>query len=220
MQILSILLLTFLAGSTYAQTYVCLPRMNGSDTIYTHVLTDITWLGDGAVEDTIFNDGDRPFVIERVELDGDVNAWTLEGANVQMSALMNEPLAFAARLVTPGIPGMHTLTIRIYGHGLAFPLTRTYVVYVTLTLIGVDQPEIKPHLIVYPQPASDHVKLRLEDDANWTYELFDIQGVSCMTGSIQPDDTRIDVTRLSSGVYSLILYSPSLVRQSTIRIVR
>jgi len=83
-------------------------------------------------------------------------------------------------------------------------------------LIGIDDPtvdlpemQISPNLKIYPNPVSDYLNIKYlgkNEKSTFSYYIFDNVGKKILSGSFKETVVhRIDVSQLSSGIYSLQL---------------
>ncbi|MDN5217379.1 PKD domain-containing protein, partial [Fulvivirgaceae bacterium BMA12] len=79
-----------------------------------------------------------------------------------------------------------------------------------VTVTGIDDGNgAFEDLIIYPQPASDHITLALSKSLQnrYTWKITDLRGVTVKNGSIERHEKGIDITTdtLTSGMYYIIL---------------
>lgn len=72
-----------------------------------------------------------------------------------------------------------------------------------------EAPSVEPFINVYPNPASDHLYIRLSDlkSGRLNYEFIDISGRSKLEGQLEDIDNDISIAHLSSSIYLLKIYS-------------
>jgi hypothetical protein len=72
-----------------------------------------------------------------------------------------------------------------------------------------EAPSVEPFINVYPNPASDHLYIRLSDlkSGRLNYEFIDISGRSQLAGQLKDIDNEIAIAHLSSSIYLLKIYS-------------
>lgn len=79
-----------------------------------------------------------------------------------------------------------------------------------ISILGVDQyPSIHLEIKVYPNPTASYLFLNMGAEAmkDITYQLFDISGRMLDQRKVSQQETKIDLTGRSSGVYLLIVSS-------------
>lgn len=76
------------------------------------------------------------------------------------------------------------------------------------TLGTDDFPEISLEMIVYPNPVTSWVSLRIENLAaeNLEYQLYDLQGKLLSNKKITQKETQIDMGNLAAAVYFLKIF--------------
>lgn len=94
-------------------------------------------------------------------------------------------------------------TISSDGHELAQGVQQPYEISVISGIENVGA--ISLNAIVYPNPASDEVRLKTEGHAadQLRYELHDINGKLLITGKVDGDETSIAIGHLASAAYIL-----------------
>lgn len=74
------------------------------------------------------------------------------------------------------------------------------------------------HSIIYPNPASDHILLAAPEDAS--VAIYNILGEKMLSAMVSPYDARVDVSKLSRGVYTLRMKSAAKEITERFQIVR
>ena len=80
--------------------------------------------------------------------------------------------------------------------------------------------EVLPEMLVYPNPASSTVRLRLETGATGWVRLFEASGREVLAQPVQSTTTLIDVSMFPSGSYVLQFEHSEGLRTQQIQIVR
>jgi hypothetical protein len=78
----------------------------------------------------------------------------------------------------------------------------------SLELFTLSNPELTTvnlSAVIYPNPTSDYVMLKISDTAlyNLSYHLIDINGKAISNGSLTNGDTQINMQQLPVGMYIL-----------------
>ena len=107
------------------------------------------------------------------------------------------------------IGGKHTITFEakcFAGDLLTYTLDHVYldnIVLVESTDIN-HYSEIAPDIVAYPNPASENVTILFKDlETAAEYQLFDLFGRNLMNGKIMEEETTLNVSSLSNGIYIL-----------------
>jgi len=83
---------------------------------------------------------------------------------------------------------------------LAQGVQQAYEIYVTT---GVNQTAINLEMIVYPNPTTNYLTLKVEDNVNLSYQLYDLQGKVIENKKVTADNTTIKMEALSKATYFL-----------------
>jgi hypothetical protein len=62
--------------------------------------------------------------------------------------------------------------------------------------------------IVFPNPTDDFLNIKATSFKNINYSLFDEMGKLVINGTLYSEKTSLDVSKLHTGLYSLVLNSP------------
>jgi hypothetical protein len=84
----------------------------------------------------------------------------------------------------------------------ASTVTRTFTLTV-LPNLGVNENDIKNSVLIYPNPASSEITIKGEFDTNETISIFNILGQKVQGASLNGTETRINVSQLADGVYTI-----------------
>jgi hypothetical protein len=74
--------------------------------------------------------------------------------------------------------------------------------------LEINFPEIKLEMVIYPNPTTDLVNLKIENDKTeyLSYALFDMQGRQVATNTITQNETQIQMKHLASAIYLLSVF--------------
>lgn len=107
------------------------------------------------------------------------------------------------------IGGKHTITFEakcFAGDLFMYTLDHVYldnIVLVESTDIN-HYSEIAPDIVAYPNPASENVTILFKDlETVAEYQLFDLFGRNLMNGKIMDEETTLNISSLSNGIYLL-----------------
>jgi len=75
-----------------------------------------------------------------------------------------------------------------------------YEIYVTTS---VNQTAINLEMIVYPNPTTNYLNLKVEDNVNLSYQLYDLQGKVIENKKVTADNTTIKMEALPKATYFL-----------------
>ncbi len=93
----------------------------------------------------------------------------------------------------------------------------------TISHIGIEDNAEIPNVILYPNPVSDILYIQIHNNLlynnNFTYQIFDCQGICCTSGIIKQSDS-ISVAHLSKGFYILEISTPYITKNFFIRFVK
>ena len=81
----------------------------------------------------------------------------------------------------------------------------------TLTIVSIEEiNEIQHEIIAYPNPASDHIYLKVDHkdfyNSNYSYQLYNLNGKLIQSGGIESSKTRISFTNLTTGTYIIKVF--------------
>jgi aldose sugar dehydrogenase len=96
----------------------------------------------------------------------------------------------------------------------------------TGTIVGLDEiplntPDIKQYIKIYPNPASEILKVETKPNISKpiTYQLFDIAGRMLLTGQSNRDHFQITVKELTPGLYGIKLFNGQDIYLGTEKII-
>ena len=75
--------------------------------------------------------------------------------------------------------------------------------YEISTTVGIKETAITLELSVYPNPTSDYLTLKVEDNTELNYQLYDLQGKVIENKKVSSTTTSINVENLSKAIYFL-----------------
>ncbi len=104
------------------------------------------------------------------------------------------------------------------GKGISFSTVQSN--RVAMNVIGIPSIDVETHFRIYPNPAKDEVTIQSSVNlSDASYELLDILGRTVLNGSITSDETKINIGKLSTGVYLLTVSSDDRQMKQTIKLV-
>ena len=143
-----------------------------------------------------------PIANQTVTADAGTNTYTLPSyatlAN-PISQACAASLTQSPVLGTVVAPGTYTITMTATLG--ASTVTRTFTLTV-LPNLGVNE-NIKNSVLIYPNPASSEITIKGEFDTNETISIFNILGQKVQGASLNGTETRINVSQLADGVYTI-----------------
>ena len=77
--------------------------------------------------------------------------------------------------------------------------------YEISTTVGIDETSIKLEMSVFPNPTTDFLILKTEEIDGLTYQLIDMQGKLIETNKVSINSTTIEMDKLASATYFLIV---------------
>jgi hypothetical protein len=75
--------------------------------------------------------------------------------------------------------------------------------YEISTTVGIKETAITLELSVYPNPTTDYLTLKVEDNTELNYQLYDLQGKVIENKKVSSTTTSINVENLSKAIYFL-----------------
>ena len=69
--------------------------------------------------------------------------------------------------------------------------------------VGINETAINLELSVYPNPTSNYLTLKVEDNSNLSYQLYDLQGNAIENGKVVSNTTIIKMEELAKATYFL-----------------
>jgi hypothetical protein len=75
--------------------------------------------------------------------------------------------------------------------------------YEISTTVGINETAINLALIVYPNPTTNYLTLKVEDNSALNYQLYDLQGTVIENKKVNSNTTTISVENLSTATYFL-----------------
>lgn len=96
-------------------------------------------------------------------------------------------------------PGVYTITMTAT-LGTA-TVIRTFQLTVT-DVLGIDK-NVKPTMVIYPNPAKNQITIKGEFDTNESITIFNLLGQKVIERNSISNEERIDVSKLESGVYTI-----------------
>jgi hypothetical protein len=69
--------------------------------------------------------------------------------------------------------------------------------------VGINETSINLELSVYPNPTTNYLTLKVEDNANLSYQLFDLQGKVLESKKLQSTSTNINLEAQPKAIYFL-----------------
>ena len=91
---------------------------------------------------------------------------------------------------------------------------------VSMNVIGVPSIDVETYFKIFPNPANDEVTIKSSVNlSKATYEFLDILGRMVLIGDMSSNETKIDISRLSRGVYLLAVISKDKQIKETVKLV-
>jgi hypothetical protein len=75
--------------------------------------------------------------------------------------------------------------------------------YEISTTVGINETSITLELSVYPNPTTDYLTLKVEDNTELNYQLYDLQGKVIENKKVSSTTTSINVENLPKAIYFL-----------------
>jgi hypothetical protein len=75
--------------------------------------------------------------------------------------------------------------------------------YEISTTVGINETSINLELSVYPNPTTNYITLKVEDNANLSYQLIDLQGKVIENKKVNSNSTTITMEALPKATYFL-----------------
>ena len=75
--------------------------------------------------------------------------------------------------------------------------------YEISTTVGINETSINLEMSVYPNPTTNYLTLKVEDNANLSYQLYDLQGKVIENKKVKANSTTIKMEGLPKAVYFL-----------------
>ncbi|RUA31173.1 MAG: hypothetical protein DSY76_01675 [Bacteroidetes bacterium] len=73
--------------------------------------------------------------------------------------------------------------------------------YEISTTVGINETTINLELSVYPNPTTNYLTLKVEDNANLSYQLYDMQGKLIESKTLQSTSTNINLEAQQAATY-------------------
>ncbi len=77
--------------------------------------------------------------------------------------------------------------------------------YEISTTVGINETSINLEMSVYPNPTTDYLTLKVEDNFNLSYQLYDLQGKVIENKKVTADNTTIKMKALPKATYFLMV---------------
>tara|TARA_B100000809_G_C14956252_1_gene465694 strand:+ start:424 stop:891 length:468 start_codon:yes stop_codon:yes gene_type:complete len=71
------------------------------------------------------------------------------------------------------------------------------------TTVGVNETSINLELSVYPNPTTDYLTLKVDDNSNLNYQVYDLQGKVIENKKVTANSTTISMEALPKAIYFL-----------------
>ena len=71
------------------------------------------------------------------------------------------------------------------------------------TTVGINETSINLEMSVYPNPTTDYLTLKVEDNSNLSYQLYDLQGKVIENKKVNANSTIITMEALPKATYFL-----------------
>ena len=75
--------------------------------------------------------------------------------------------------------------------------------YVVELALGTNEPLTKVNVLIYPNPASNFLKIEMESSDGSRYLLHDLMGKLVREGSLNTSSTTVDISNLADGTFRL-----------------
>ena len=75
--------------------------------------------------------------------------------------------------------------------------------YEISVITGINETAINLEMIVYPNPTTNYLNLKVEDNVNLSYQLYDLQGKVIENKKVTADNTTIKMEALPKATYFL-----------------
>ncbi len=75
--------------------------------------------------------------------------------------------------------------------------------YKISTTVGINETTIRLELSIYPNPTTNYLTLKTEDNTNLSYQLYDFQGKIIENEIVSNNSTRISLEEQPTGIYFL-----------------
>jgi hypothetical protein len=75
--------------------------------------------------------------------------------------------------------------------------------YEVSTTVGINETSINLELSVYPNPTTDYLTLKVDDNSNLNYQVYDLQGKVIENKKVSSTTTSINVENLPKAIYFL-----------------
>jgi hypothetical protein len=86
--------------------------------------------------------------------------------------------------------------------------------YEISTTAGINETTINLEMSVYPNPTTNYLTLKTEDNSNLSYQLYDLQGKVIENKKINANSTTIKMEALPNAVYLLKIKNNSQIVKS------
>lgn len=150
--------------------------------------------------DTIGNEINQPFTIAQWYKDGEPIAGATDTSYVITTPGVYQVMA--APYMCPNNIGPSLLI-----HVLANP---------DCDIAGINDPQGESGIILYPNPATDILKMVIPVGLSGNYIILDLTGKTLLSGMLDADTTAVDISGLSSGSYLVKLIGPKGSRSQLI----
>tara|TARA_B110000037_G_C16889237_1_gene411449 strand:- start:56 stop:532 length:477 start_codon:yes stop_codon:yes gene_type:complete len=75
--------------------------------------------------------------------------------------------------------------------------------YEISTTVGINETSINLELSVYPNPTTDYLTLKVDDNSNLNYQVYDLQGKVIENKKVTANNTTISMEALPKAIYFL-----------------
>lgn len=88
--------------------------------------------------------------------------------------------------------------------------------------VGIIETDLNISLSAFPNPTSETLTLQISDynPANYSYQLFDMQGKQLNNGLIESHQTRINMQNLPSAAYFIHVVNPENKKVQSFKIIK
>lgn len=90
----------------------------------------------------------------------------------------------------------------------------------TKSITKIDRDDFEYISKAYPNPTSDFITIELQQKYNITYLITNLQGQAVLQGQVTDNFIKIDLRKLTSGIYALILFNQKDNQKETIKIIK
>lgn len=92
--------------------------------------------------------------------------------------------------------------------------------YVIELSFGTNEPQPKVNVLIYPNPASDFLKIEMENHSGSKYLLHDLLGKLVKEGSMDTSSTILDIANLADGAFRLSITDRNNTKLNSFLIIK